>query len=219
MYWGQGDGGSADDPLGSGQNLTTLLGAILRIDPDPATGSYSIPADNPFVGTGGVAPEIWLSGIRNPWRMAFDGSDLWIADVGQIRFEEISRVGPSDAGADLGWACFEGDEVFTSGTCDDREYFAPLLTYGRELGQSVTGGVVYRGAAIPDLFGAYVYGDFVAGTVWALPGADSSTRSETPLSVELPVEVSGVVSFDIDPTGEIWVTSLISGQVGRLQVG
>ena len=175
LYIGLGDGGSGGDPEGNGQNRGTLLGSILRIDPDPVAGSpYSIPATNPFaVSTEDYRPEIWIWGARNPWRFSFDrdNGDLWIADVGQNKFEEINYLpngsdGPG-RGANLGWNLVEGGSCF-QGDCDLANFAAPVAVYDHDLGCSVTGGVVVRRSGLSYLDGAYVYGDFCSGRVWTI---------------------------------------------------
>ncbi|MDG2261956.1 MAG: PQQ-dependent sugar dehydrogenase [Actinomycetota bacterium] len=212
IYWGLGDGGASDDPLNSGQDGSTLLGSILRLSPDPINGGYTIPHDNPFVDDGEVADEAWAIGVRNPWRMAFDSvtGDLWVGDVGQDRFEEINRLSPADAGANLGWRCFEAFEPF--GGCEVDRHHLPLVAYGRDLGRSVTGGVVYRGSDIPELFGAYLFADFVSGRIWAIGEGERA-------AVELPLVVEGAVGLGTDPDGELWLLQLPTGQVGRLTPG
>ena len=209
LYWGLGDGGAAGDPVNAGQDGSTLLGSIIRIDPDPVGETYSIPPDNPFTTDPDVADEIWALGLRNPWKMEFDDltGDLWVGDVGQDRFEEIDRLATSDGGANLGWRCFEGFERFAD--CDVANHHLPVLTYGRSLGRSVTGGVVYRGEVFPELYGAYVFGDFASGRIWALPEGSV-------IAVALPLVIEGAVGFGTGPDGEVWVLQLPVGRVGRL---
>jgi glucose/arabinose dehydrogenase len=175
LYIGTGDGGAGGDPERRATNPTDLLGKMLRIDPQPAGADpYTIPPDNPFVGVAGARPEIWSTGLRNPWRFSFDQAtgDLWIADVGQNAIEEVD-VAPATGGRDagkgvyFGWSALEGnarynDDVSTEGA------LAPFSTYEHGPGCSVSGGVRARGAAVPDLVGWYVYGDYCAGQVWAL---------------------------------------------------
>lgn len=206
LYLGLGDGGAANDPQGHGQNRGTLLGTIIRInvtDIDTST-PYRIPIDNPFLGLAGVRPEIWAWGLRNPWRMAFDPETglLWAADVGQDRVEEVIIV---QAGENHGWNVFEGDECFRSE--DDcaalSDAVAPVGTYGHDEGCSITGGMVYRGKALPHLVGAYLFGDFCSGTIWGLQaddGADTGwVRSQVIESGAL------IASFATDNDGEIYV--------------
>jgi uncharacterized repeat protein (TIGR03806 family) len=179
LYVGFGDGGSGGDPwgtFGNGQNLQTVLGKMLRIDVDGATGAipYRIPADNPHAGnalcnagTGAQAcPEIYAYGFRNPWRWSFDpgSGELWVADVGQGALEEVNRV---LRGGNYGWRCFEGTNAFNANCGPNAaSSLPPVAQYGRSAGQSVTGGFVYRGSAIPALAGRYVFGDFVTGRIW-----------------------------------------------------
>ncbi len=179
LYVGFGDGGSGGDPwgaIGNGQNLTTLLGKLLRIDVNGSTGNvpYRIPPANPYAGnalcnagTGTQScPEIYAYGLRNPWRWSFDrgSGELWVADVGQNAIEEVDRVVP---GGNYGWRCFEGTQAYNS-TCGPNagSSLPPIAQYTHAYGQSITGGYVYRGAAIPALAGRYVFGDFVSGRIW-----------------------------------------------------
>ncbi|MBI3607024.1 MAG: PQQ-dependent sugar dehydrogenase [Nitrospirae bacterium] len=171
LYIGMGDGGSANDPHGNGQNLSTLLGKMLRIDVDPANNkaSYGIPPDNPFAGRKQAAPEIWAYGLRNPWRFSFDPDTgrLYAGDVGQNAREEIDVI---DKAKNYGWNIMEGT-ICTPGVnpaCKQAGLELPILDYPRSEGTTVIGGYVYRGRAIPDLCGAYVYGDFGNGRIWGL---------------------------------------------------
>ena len=169
LYLGLGDGGSQGDPDGNGQDLSTLLGSIIRIDVSRASEAepYRIPEDNPFVSEAGARGEIFAYGVRNPWRMSFDAAtgDLWIGDVGQNEIEEVDRVA---AGDNLGWNAMEGNECY-EGDCDPSLYVAPMATYTHEGSRcSVTGGVVARRSAAVGVEGAYVYGDFCSGELWAL---------------------------------------------------
>ena len=169
LYLGIGDGGAAGDPLGSGQDRSTLLGSIIRIDVSEASPAepYRIPPDNPFVGDPEARPEIWAYGFRNPWRMAFDSStgDLWVADVGQNSQEEVGIV---RRGENHGWNVYEGDSCFNRNPqCGVLEAVAPIATYGRRDGCSVSGGIVDRGSRIPGLYGAFIYGDYCTGKIWA----------------------------------------------------
>ncbi len=171
LYVGLGDGGSRGDPGLNGQDPSTLLDTILRIDVSSIDrdGEYTIPSDNPFVGQGGgVRGEIWAYGLRNPWRFTFDRElgDLWAADVGQNRFEEVDIIKP---GRNYGWNVMEGFHCFQpSNGCNQEGLELPVFEYGRDDGCSVTGGYVYRGSRLPSLYGAYVYGDFCTGKIWAL---------------------------------------------------
>ena len=172
LYIGMGDGGSGGDPQGNGQNLGTLLGAMLRIDVSAPDGGYAVPLDNPFVGVAGARGEIWAYGLRNPWRFSFDpvSGALWVGDVGQNVVEEIDVV---VKGGNYGWNIMEGNQCYQpSAGCSGLGLELPVAWYDHTEGKSVTGGHVYRGAAIPTLYGTTLYADFSFGTVWGLsPGA------------------------------------------------
>lgn len=170
LYIGLGDGGSGGDPMGNGQNISTLLGAILRIDVGSTSEnkSYDIPLDNPFVGISGAREEIWAYGLRNPWRFSFDEKTglLWTGDVGQKRWEEIDIV---EKGLNYGWNTMEGGHCFSLATnCDTTNLTLPVAEYDQTEGCSITGGYVYRGGEIPWLLDTYVYGDFCSGKIWGL---------------------------------------------------
>ena len=209
LWIGFGDGGGRDDMFNQGQNLDTLLAAMVRIDPEADGDSdYSIPADNPFADGGGRA-EIWHYGARNPWRFSFDRTtgDLWIADVGQNEWEEVHVLRAADGwkpGANLGWPLFEGHVRF-SGVETPEDLDFPIHVYDHDTGCSITGGHVYRGSAIPSLVGTYVFGDFCQGRLWGLTvdAQGEATRRELGLSVD-PVTL---VSFGEDAAGELYVLS------------
>ncbi|MCY3656632.1 MAG: PQQ-dependent sugar dehydrogenase [Chloroflexi bacterium] len=210
LYLGYGDGGSGGDPRGHGQNLATLLGSIIRIDVREASAAepYAVPADNPFMGVAGARPEIWAWGLRNPWRMDFDPETgaLWAADVGQQEVEEIDLIEP---GGNYGWNILEGTRCFQpSSGCDPTGTVLPVAKYGHNLGCSVTGGVVYRGEAIPALVGHYLFADYCSGRLWALP-VDGGGILELD---RLPGEVA---SFGTDADGEVYVLTF-GGAVLRI---
>ena len=213
LYVALGDGGSSGDPDGNGQNTETLLGSILRIDVAglDVTGSYSVPRDNPFVGQGsGARQEIWAYGLRNPWRFSFDSltGDLWAADVGQNRFEEVDLIKP---GRNYGWTVMEGYECFNPSTgCGEADLEPPVAVYSHEEGCSVTGGYVYRGQRLPSLYGAYVYGDFCSGKIWALryDGAQVTEHIEV---AETDLSIS---SFGQGREGEMYILSF-DGRIYR----
>ena len=217
LYIGVGDGGGSGDPDGNGQNTNTLLGSILRIDPIATeTASYLVPDGNPFIDGGG-APEIFIYGVRNPWRFSFDsGTDnVWIADVGQNQFEEINRLAASQGfgnGANLGWNELEAFEPFDGGSAPDATIY-PVFAYAHENGRcSVTGGHVYRGPNLPPLDGVYVFGDYCSGEVFGLSvSTDTVLR---PLSFEVPREE--LVSIGTGPDGELYLV-LSGGQIQRVQ--
>jgi len=216
VYLALGDGGSGGDPQGNGQDRTTLLGKILRLDP---SASDAMAADNPFVdGADGERGEIWLTGVRNPWRFSFDRDtgDLWVADVGQNQIEEVTVLRAADGGgrgANLGWDLFEGRMAFDEsdpapGAASEGPFTDPVFTYTHdEGGCSITGGVVYRGAAIPALDGLYLFSDFCVPGLRALSVGEDGSVSESALGVE----VASVVSFTEDADGEIYVISLDDG--------
>ncbi|MBC6936067.1 MAG: glucose dehydrogenase [Chloroflexi bacterium] len=167
LYIGMGDGGSAGDPQGSGQNPTALLGKMLRIDVNAEP--YAIPSDNPFVNAAGFAPEIWALGLRNPWRFSFDraAGDLYIADVGQNAIEEVNfQPAGSSGGENYGWNFLEGTRVYSRAAAP-AGLTAPFFEYPHSEGCSVTGGYVYRGERLPDLQGTYLFGDYCSGMVYA----------------------------------------------------
>ena len=212
LYVGLGDGGSGGDPRGHGQNLRTLLGAILRIDVSTLDeiDSYSVPPDNPFIGVQGVRPEIWAYGLRNPWRFSFDREtgDLWTGDVGQNKLEEIDIIKP---GANYGWNIMEGTSCFRGPGCDSDELEPPVAEYGRDGGCSVTGGYVYRGSRLPSLSGAYLYGDFCTGNIWALRH-DGSQVVDQALIADTDLQIA---SFAEGPDGEVYLLSF-TGEIARL---
>jgi glucose/arabinose dehydrogenase len=209
LYIMLGDGGSADDPGGRGQSLADLLGSILRVEPLEG-GGYAVPPDNPFLSTAGALPEIWSYGLRNPWRAAFDpaNGDLYIADVGQREWEEVD-VSPAADGAgrgmNFGWSLMEGPECFRDSSCDQEALELPVLAYTHSDGCSITGGFVYRGAAIPALQGHYFYSDFCQGWVRSFRFENGSAADQ----FQWPTLAPGgsVPSFGRDATGELYVMS------------
>jgi glucose/arabinose dehydrogenase len=215
LYVGLGDGGSADDPDRNGQDLSTLLGKILRIDPR-ASGDrpYSVPKSNPFVGRSGARPEIYSYGLRNPWRFSFDRrtGGLWIGDVGQSSFEEINGVGRGEgSGANFGWSAFEGYEPFNQDQ-DAPDHLPPLLTYPLGGNCAVTGGYVARDRGLPSLYGRYLYGDFCAGQLRSFTAAPGRRATD---DRALGVQVPSLSSFGQDNAGRLYATSL-EGPVYRL---
>lgn len=219
LHVGTGDGGSGGDPGGRAQRLDTLLGKILRVDVNGRTrrNAYRIPRDNPFRGRRGARPEIWITGVRNPWRFSFDRArgDLWIGDVGQSAREEINRLTPTRArGANLGWNAFEGSLRF-GGVVRGRTPVGPVAEYGRAQGCSVTGGYVYRGSRVPALRGRYVYGDFCTGRIWSMRAGPrpGGVRLETGLGPAL----GNITSFGEGADGTIYVVA--SGRIYRFVRG
>jgi len=220
LYVGFGDGGWRDDPHGHGQDRSTLLGAMLRLDvDDPAAGrDYGVPADNPFVSDAGVPDEVWATGLRNPWRFSFapDGR-MVLADVGQNRFEEVDIVGPGD---NLGWARREGRHCFPPdakcGEPAEAGLVEPIWEYGRDDGQSITGGYVYTGAAIPALRGLYVVGDFVSGRVWAVGLPETVAGAPLQRATALGRFDVLISSFGRDSDGEVFLADYKGGTLYRL---
>lgn len=213
LYIALGDGGSGGDPHGNGQNLDTLLGKVLRIDPRGGK-PYAIPSDNPFVDDPKAKDEIWAYGLRNPWRFSFDAGtgDLLIGDVGQSAWEEIDWA-PADSkgGENYGWSQMEGNHPFRDGT-EPANHVPPVHEYDRTgLGCSVTGGYVYRGKAIPDLMGQYVFSDYCDGTIRALQMENGKVTGAS----DLGVNGGEVISFVQGGTGELYVLD-IGGSVYRI---
>lgn len=215
LYIAMGDGGGGGDTYGNGQNINTLHGAILRIDVDGAP-PYVVPAGNPFVGKAG-ADEIFVYGLRNPWRFSFDGNRLYVADVGQSAREEIDLLDTGDGGANLGWPIMEGSTCF-GGACSSSGLVLPLVEYTHAEGCSITGGYVYRGSAIPELDGHYFYGDFCGGWVksFRYSGGTSVVDAQT-WTGDLG-SIGGLTSFGTDGFGELYVTGT-SGSVFRIAQG
>ena len=206
LYVGMGDGGSGGDPQGNGQNVGALLGKMLRIDVDGAL-PYAVPDDNPFVDTAGARPEVWAYGLRNPWRFSFDRDtgDLYIADVGQNRVEEVNAVEGAGAGLNYGWNVMEGTDCFEPRDgCDRDGLTLPVTEYDHGDGCSVTGGSVYRGDAIPELHGTYLYSDYCSGFVRGFRFANGQATGERRFSELEPADHS-VSSFGEDAEGELYI--------------
>jgi glucose/arabinose dehydrogenase len=213
LYAGLGDGGAAGDPWGNGQSLATVLGKIIRLDVDGGD-PYAVPADNPFVGRDGARGEIWAYGLRNPWRFAFDRAtgDLYIADVGQNQWEEVNvQPASGPGGENYGWNIMEASNCFRSGTCDQAGLVLPVAEYDHSQGCSVTGGYVYRGEAQPTLQGAYFYGDYCSGRIWAL-SQDTSGQWRASMLLDTDSQIS---SFGETEEGEVLVVDY-GGTVYRL---
>jgi glucose/arabinose dehydrogenase len=208
LFIALGDGGSADDPQGNGQNRGTLLGKLLRVDVD-AGDPYAIPPDNPFVGDPGTRPEIWALGLRNPWRFSFDRAtgDLFVADVGQSSREEVDfEAAGSPGGRNYGWAHMEGSICrLPPGGCDG--FTAPVVEYDHALGCSITGGYRYRGIRFPSLAGVYLYGDFCSGRIWGARESGGGWTASQLLDTDLPIS-----TFGEDEEGTLYV----AGTDGRL---
>lgn len=217
LYIGMGDGGSANDPERRALNVGQLLGKILRINP-VANGDqpYTVPADNPFLGIEGARPEIWSVGVRNPWRFNFDREtgDLWIGDVGQGEWEEIDLARAADGagrGVNFGWSAWEGTHRFNNDQAD-AGVTMPIFEYPHgAAGCSVSGGDVYRGAAVPSLVGWYLFSDYCSGIVTALQATDGALTGHLELGT-----VAGVSAICAGPDGEMYVLSLNDSTVYRV---
>ena len=206
LYIALGDGGSGGDPMGNGQDTSTLLGSILRIDIDnPDAGlNYGIPSDNPFFGSGTAREEIWAYGLRNPWRFAFDDTDglLYVADVGQSSFEEVSVVDAAVGGLNLGWNVMEGMSCFNAANCDQSGLVLPVLQYDNNAGNcSITGGYVYRGSDLSGLQGHYFYSDYCGGFLRSFRFNGGVAADEQDWGLNL----GAVTSFGQDSAGELYV--------------
>lgn len=214
LYIGLGDGGAANDPYENAQNMGTILGKILRIDVDhkDAGKAYAIPKDNPFVGRAGVLPEIYASGLRNVWRMAFDRKTglLWCADVGQNLWEEIDII---VAGGNYGWNLREGTHQFgPKGSGPRADLIEPIWQYDHQVGLSITGGLVYRGSKVPELAGKYLYADYVTGKVWALKYDERTKKVVSNESI--PTQKMPVITFGDDEQGEVYFTLVTANGKG-----
>ncbi len=231
LYISTGDGGSAFDPGNRAQSLDTLLGKLLRIDvrgSDGATGLYGIPSDNPFVDTPGARPEIWAYGLRNPWRCSFDPQtgDLYIGDVGQNQIEEIDfQPAASPGGENYGWRIMEGtrcsDDSRADGNppCSDPSLVPPIHEYTHDLGVSVTGGYVYRGADIGGLPGTYFFADYGSARIWSFRYTEGQLSEFTERTPELNpglTHISFLSSFGEGPDGELYLLDLTDGEVFQL---
>jgi glucose/arabinose dehydrogenase len=215
LYWSLGDGGGGGDPLASGQNLGTLLGKVLRLDVGRACApaAYCVPPDNPFVGRQGARPEIWMYGLRNPWRFSFDAADrsMWLADVGQNTFEEVNHVAGGAGGTNFGWSCREGPEQFNPDRCTPGATFAePVFWYGTRVdGCAAIGGFAYRGARFAGIAGGtYVMTDYCSATAWGIRVVGGTHQTE--VIGQLP---AGVTAFGEDTARELY---LVTDQTGEL---
>jgi uncharacterized repeat protein (TIGR03806 family) len=212
LYFGLGDGGASNDLCGSAQNLGQLLGKLLRLDINAPAGTYQSPADNPFAGNPAARPEIWTYGHRNPWRWSFDrtSGDLWLGDVGQSTWEEVDRV---VKGGNYGWSTCEGFHLrgSTTALCTTPGAIDPVVEHPRSEAQSITGGYVYRGAAMPSLVGTYIYGDYATGNLWALTYDPDNKPAPKVIATVTP---DTLVSFAQGNDGEIYTVQLIANGIG-----
>ena len=209
LYIGFGDGGGSNDAFANGQNTLSWHGALLRIDVDQEA-PYTIPADNPFALDNNFLPEIYAWGLRNPWRWSFDpaNGDLWLADVGQNRIEEVNLV---NSGDNLGWPIMEGSECFESANCDTTGLTLPVTEYDHsDRDCSITGGYVYRGSDEPPLAGSYIYGDFCSAKIRRTYESDGVRQSE----VLINDTGLSIAAFAQDTGGEVYVLNF-SGSAGE----
>jgi glucose/arabinose dehydrogenase len=196
--------------------MDTLLGKILRVDVDATDGerAYAVPEDNPFVDDAGAEPEIWLAGLRNPWRMSFDRTtgDLWIGDVGQGAWEEVDVAREGVSGLNFGWNRLEGPDCYQDTGCEDADFTPPVAAYGHDSGCSVIGGVVYRGTAQPALMGGYVFADYCSGNFWVLdPAVEGASEA-----VRVLDSGRGISAIGEDESGEPYATDLNAGELLRI---
>ncbi len=216
LYIAAGDGGSGGDPQNNGQNKSVLLGKILRIDVDTTAGTqlYGIPSDNPFANnTQGWREEIFSYGMRNPWRFSFDyeTGKIWCGDVGQSAREEIDII---INGGNYGWRCYEGNLTYnTSGCGAASDYIFPVFDYPRTEGYSVTGGFVYRGPGVPELWGKYIYGDYGSTHIWSLAYDGINPAVNTKIINNSGIAIS---SFGVDKYNELYLADLSGGKIWKL---
>jgi len=217
LHIATGDGGSGGDPQGNGQRLDTLLAKILRIDIGGASADrpYRIPPDNPFATVAGAKPEIWLTGLRNPWRMRFDRAtgDLWIGDVGQGKWEEIDVARVGVGGLDFGWNTMEGSHCFRPAEgCDRTGLTPPIAEYGHDAGCAVIGGVVVRDPRQGRLDGGYLFGDACSDTLWLMDPDIGETKEAIVVS-KLGRTLSSIGEGE---DGTVYATSLSAGELLRI---
>lgn len=213
LYIALGDGGSGNDPYGNAQNLSSLLGSVLRIDVDNTQDgkNYAIPADNPFVRQKDARPEIYAYGLRNPWRFSFDRENgmLWLADVGQNLWEEINII---TKGGNFGWNAKEGSNPFSGTLNPISPVTDPIWEYDHGVGKSITGGQVYRGTKHPSLAGKYVYADYVSGQIWALHY--DTEKNQVVANEEIPSGKMPIITFGEDAEGEIYFSTVTNNGKG-----
>jgi glucose/arabinose dehydrogenase len=203
LYAGLGDGGGGGDPFHTGQDQNALLGSLLRLD--IAGDPYRIPPGNPFIGVTGARAEIWAKGLRNPWRYAFDAPTglLYIADVGQGAREEVNVVAATEPNVNYGWSIMEGAICYAAATCNQTGLRLPVIDYTHAAGCSITGGYVYRGAAIPGIRGHYFYSDFCSGFLRSFRYDNGAVTDVK----DWGLTMSNVTSFGVDFAGELYVIS------------
>ncbi|RSZ56912.1 PQQ-dependent sugar dehydrogenase [Massilia atriviolacea] len=218
LYLATGDGGGAGDPQGNAQNPASLLGKMLRLDVNDSRGAqpYLIPPSNPFAGQSARRGEIWALGLRNPWRYAFDGERLYIADVGQGKREEVDIVGANQGGLNYGWNVMEGTLCYNAALCNRNGLTLPAFEYehgsNKVNGCSITGGFVYRGKAIPELAGRYFYSDYCGGYLKSFLYKDNAVTEQTGWTIP---DIDAVQSFGQDGEGELYLIAA-TGKVYRI---
>jgi glucose/arabinose dehydrogenase len=214
LYMALGDGGEWGDPRGNGQNTSTLLGNLLRLDVD-SSDLYAVPASNPFAGDSSKRNEIWVYGMRNPWRFSFDRltGDLYIADVGQANWEELDFLpAGQQAGANMGWNTVEGPACYDAESCDRSGFVEPIVTYDHSRGCAIVGGYVYRGTQLPRLAGSYFFADFCQGTIWSLMQRNGEWAQNEVYHGDIWVS-----SFGEDVNGELYVLDHRGGIVYQIR--
>ena len=206
LWVGLGDGGGANDQYGNGQHTDTLLGSMLRISVGPAIDGYTVPSGN-------LQEEVWAIGLRNPWRFTFDGDDLWIADVGQNQIEEVDVVDWTAGNPNFGWSVMEGSDCFGSDECDVSGLIAPVYEYQHSEGCSITGGVVYSGAAMPELSGHFLFSDYCTGWLRSVDET-GEMREWFPDGT-----FGGAAGFGVDSNGEPYVLTVDGSLYGLRPAG
>ncbi len=216
LYIALGDGGGSGDRYLNGQNLQSLLGSFLRINVDSTSsyGNYAIPADNPFAAnTSDYREEIFAYGLRNPWRFSFDPVSgwLWTGDVGQGLWEEVDII---ESGHNYGWNIMEGMHCYNSGSCNDSGLTYPIVEYSHAVGNSITGGHVYRGSRVPEIYGKYIYTDFATSRLWALQydGINETQNEELIISSPRP----NIAGFGVDQNYELYACAF-DGKIYKFQ--
>lgn len=217
-----GDGGDSGDPQDRSQNLGTFLGKLLRIDVNnPQNGdNYGIPNNNPYVDNPNALNEIWASGLRNPWKFSIDKTtnDIWIADVGQLKFEEINKASASDAGLNYGWRCYEGNNTYNTSNCPDVNTLTfPIAEYSHENSGrfkcSITGGYRYRGTAQPNLTGIYFFADYCSSEIGMLKENNGNWK----MTFTEPFNGNNWTTFGEDVNGELYIGDISSGSIYKIK--
>ncbi len=219
LYMTLGDGGSGFDPLGNAQNLASPLGKVMRFDADSGHGLLPAPG-NPFLGVAGVLPDIWVYGLRNPWRASFDRTtgDFWIGDVGQESREEIDRVPFGTGGQNFGWDCFEGTQATTQ-CAQPISFVPPVHEYDHNAGCAVIGGYVYRGSAIPGFNGHYLFSDYCTGMTWSFVLDQGAVTEFTDRTAELGGFEGLISAWGEDTAGELYRLNYTAGRLDKLVPG